>query len=193
MNLADRLTASRLVLAPVFFLIFMWGEALGLSGALCAIILILIFFLVELSDLLDGRAARRDGTVSAFGKLFDPFADVFARMTYFVCFAFTGIMPVWILLIILYREFSQLFLRQILAEKGVAMAARAGGKIKAFFYMLAGSFSLLSWSLPRFGILREYAAAISTVVFLLYLTAVLLAVLSFVDYFIQFRKLTKKS
>jgi CDP-diacylglycerol--glycerol-3-phosphate 3-phosphatidyltransferase len=193
MNLADRLTASRLFLAPLFFALFTWGESLGLGAAACSIALIVIFILVELSDLLDGQAARRNGTVSAFGKLFDPFADVFARMTYFVCFAFSGIMPVWILLIILYREFSQLFLRQILAEKGVAMAARSSGKIKAFFYMLAGAASLLAWSFPRLGLLPGAESALLLVVSILYYIAAFLAVASFADYLIQFRKLTKQS
>ena len=94
MNLADTLTASRLVMAPVFFVIYMWGGAMGLPPAASVAILWTIFVLIEVSDLLDGMAARAMKTVSGFGKLFDPFADVFARLTYFVCFAYTGIMQI---------------------------------------------------------------------------------------------------
>lgn len=191
MNLADRLTSSRLVLAPIFFVLFYWGGSIGLSPAACAIVLWALFAIIELTDLFDGRAARSKGTVSAFGKLFDPFADVFARITYFVCFAFSGIMPLWIFLIIVYREFCQLFLRQLLAERGIAMGARKGGKIKAVFYMLAGAASLLEWSLPRLGLFPSSASALEPIVFALYLAAAALSVGSFVDYFIQFRKLTK--
>lgn len=192
MNLADRLTSSRLVLAPIFFILFFWGAAMGLSPLLCVLALWLLFGAIELSDLLDGRAARSRGTVSAFGKLFDPFADVFARITYFVCFAFAGIMPLWIFLIIIYREFCQLFLRQLLAERGIAMAARKGGKIKAVFYMLAGAASLVLWSLPRLGLFPEAGQALNLLVLVLYVVAAALSVGSFVDYFIQFRKLVKQ-
>jgi CDP-diacylglycerol--glycerol-3-phosphate 3-phosphatidyltransferase len=194
MNLADRLTSLRLVLAPFFFIVFMWGSSFfGMSGILSAVVLCVLFVLVELSDLFDGMAARHNGTVSAFGKLFDPFADVFARITYFVCFASAGIMPVWILLIILYREFSQLFLRMLLAERGIAMGARPGGKIKAVFYMLAGAASLILWSLPRLGLFPGAVGGLSVAVFVLYVAAAVLAVGSFIDYILQFRKLTAKS
>lgn len=191
MNLADRLTSSRLVLAPFFFVVFFWGGSIGFSPAACAILLWVLFAVIELTDLFDGQAARSKGTVSAFGKLFDPFADVFARITYFICFAFSGIMPLWIFLIIIYREFCQLFLRQLLAERGIAMGARKGGKIKAVFYMLAGAASLVVWSLPRLGLFPGAAAALNGLVFALYVVAAALSVGSFIDYFIQFRKLTK--
>jgi CDP-diacylglycerol--glycerol-3-phosphate 3-phosphatidyltransferase len=192
MNLADRLTASRLVLAPLFFAVFMWGGDLGLGGPTTAVILAVLFTLIEVSDLLDGQAARNQGTVSSFGKLFDPFADVFARITYFVCFTLAGIMPAWILLVILYREFSQLFLRMLLAERGVAMAARPGGKVKAVFYMIAGAASLAYWCLLRFGWFPVDAQALLFGVRALYVAAAFLSVASFADYLIQFRKLTRK-
>jgi len=64
---------------------------------------------MELSDFVDGRLARRDNQVTAFGKLFDPFADVISRVTYFLAFASIGIMPLWVFLVVLYREFGILF------------------------------------------------------------------------------------
>jgi len=192
MNVADALTASRLFMAPIFFVVYMWGIAAGLPPVAAVIVLWLLFLLIELSDLLDGMAARSLKTVSAFGKLFDPFADVFARLTYFVGFAFTGIMPVWIFLIILYREFSQLFLRQLLAERGVAMGARSGGKIKAVFYMIAGGASLLLWSLRAMHLLPALDGVFGLSVFVLYCIAVVLSVGSFLDYIMQFRKIAAR-
>jgi len=189
MNLADKLTASRLVMAPIFFVIFMWGAPLGLSPQAAVALLWILFALIELSDLLDGMAARAMKTVSAFGKLFDPFADVFARLTYFVCFAYAGIMPLWIFLIIIYREFSQLFLRQLMAEMGVAMGARKGGKTKAVFYMLAGAASLVLWSLAALNWLPGAHDGLRIAVLSLYGIAAALSVGSFIDYVIQFRKL----
>ena len=135
-------------------------------------------------------AARAMKTVSGFGKLFDPFADVFARLTYFVCFAYTGIMPLWLFLVIMYREFCQLFLRQLLAEKGVAMGARKGGKTKAVFYMIAGAASLVLWSVRALGAFADAHASLSIAVFVLYCVAAALSVGSFLDYIVQFRKIT---
>jgi CDP-diacylglycerol--glycerol-3-phosphate 3-phosphatidyltransferase len=188
MNLADRLTSLRLFLAPIFFIVFLWGGALGQVSAV--ILLWALFVAMELSDLLDGKAARKQGTVSAFGKLFDPFADVIERMTYFVCFAFSGIMPLWALLLILYREFAQLFLRMVLSGRGIAMGARPGGKLKAVFYMLAGASSLLLDSFVRLGLAETAFPTMRTMIFILYVLAVALSLGSFVDYFLQFRKLT---
>ncbi len=189
MNLADALTASRLVMAPVFFVVYMWGGSMGLPPSASVAILWSLFVLIEVSDLLDGMAARAQKTVSGFGKLFDPFADVFARLTYFVCFSFTGIMPLWLFLIIMYREFCQLFLRQLLAEKGVAMGARKGGKTKAVFYMIAGAASLVLWSVRSLGAGVEYQSGLAVAVFILYCVAAILSVGSFLDYIIQFRKI----
>lgn len=177
-------------MAPVFFLFFMWGTSFGLKPVAVAILLWILFVLIELSDLFDGKVARGKGIVSSFGKLFDPFADVVSRVTYFICFAFVGIMPLWMLVIILYREFGQLFLRQILAERGIAMAARPGGKIKAFFYMLSGAASLFYWSIPRFNVLLGLEDALLVVVRVLYVIAVVLSVGSFIDYLFHFKKLT---
>lgn len=193
MNLADRITASRLAMAPVFFALFAWGAGLGLSRPAVSVLLWILFAAIELSDLLDGQAARARGTVSAFGKLFDPFADVFARLTYFLCFTLAGLMPAWILLVILYREFSQLFLRMLLAEKGIAMGARPGGKLKAVFYMLAGMVSLAAWTAPSFGLEAPAGGILAVATRVLYLVALFLSVGSFVDYLVQFRRLTGSS
>lgn len=190
MSHADRLTASRLFLAPLFFSLFMWGEKLGIPGIVVALLLVVLFVIIEVSDLLDGMVARNMGTVSSFGKLFDPFADVFARITYFVCFAWAGIMPLWILLVVLYREFGILFLRQILAVKGLAMGARPGGKAKAVLYMVVGALSLLYWILPRLGLSAGSADPIVRgALLVLYVAAALLSIISFIDYWLQFRKL----
>jgi len=188
MTLADRLTAARLVLAPLFFVAYRWGEAAG--QVFTVALLWTLFLAIEVSDLLDGQAARRQGTVSDYGKLFDPFADVIARITYFVCFASSGIMPVWALLVILYREFGQLFLRMMLAGKSVVMGASAGGKLKAVFYMVAGSASLVLDSMMRLELLPPAIPYARAAVYVLYCVAVILSVGSFADYLSRYRKLT---
>jgi CDP-diacylglycerol--glycerol-3-phosphate 3-phosphatidyltransferase len=186
MTLADKLTTIRLVLAPLFFIIYSWGAAFGQTIAV--VLLWALFIVIEVSDLFDGQAARRQGTVSDYGKVFDPFADVFARITYFVCFVSTGIMPVWALLVILYREFGQLFIRMILAGKKVMMGARSGGKLKAVFYMVAGSASLILDSVIRLELFVEVVPYARIVVYVLYCIAVVLSLASFADYLVHFRR-----
>jgi CDP-diacylglycerol---glycerol-3-phosphate 3-phosphatidyltransferase len=191
MTTADKLTASRLVLAPVFFAVYRAGALLApipYVAILCG-----LFIVIEVSDLFDGFAARSAGTVSDFGKLFDPYADVFARLSYFACFALDGIMPAWVFILVLYREFSINFLRLLLVQRGVAMGARPGGKFKSATYMVAGAVSLISVCMSRLGLLPSAAAPLSVAIYALYSLAALLALLSFVDYFIQFRKIIARS
>lgn len=191
MTVADKLTASRLVLAPVFFVAYR-SDAL-LAPIPYVAILWGLFLVIEVSDLFDGFAARSSGTVSDFGKLFDPYADVFARLTYFVCFMLDGIMPAWVFIIVLYREFSINFLRMLLVQRGVAMGARPGGKFKSATYMTAGAVSLVFVSITKLGLLPGFAAPLGVANYALYSLAALLSVLSFVDYFIQFRKIASRS
>jgi CDP-diacylglycerol---glycerol-3-phosphate 3-phosphatidyltransferase len=188
MSLADKLTASRLVLAPLFFAAYRLGGCVGPVPTVA--ILWLLFVVIEVSDLFDGLAARRTGTVGDFGKLFDPYADVFARITYFVCFALDGIMPAWVLVIILYRELSINFLRMLLAQRGIAMGARPGGKLKSAAYMVAGASSLILTSSRRLDLLAAFQRPFSIAIYVLYVLAAVLAIVSFADYFNQYRKLT---
>jgi CDP-diacylglycerol--glycerol-3-phosphate 3-phosphatidyltransferase len=191
MTTADKLTASRLVLAPVFFAVYRLGAAIPPVPYVA--ILWGLFLVIEVSDLFDGLAARSTGTVSDFGKLFDPYADVFARLTYFACFALDGIMPAWVFMLVLYREFSINFLRLLLVQRGVAMGARKGGKLKSATYMVAGSLSLIFVSIAKLGVLPSVSQPLSAALYAVYSLAALLAVVSFVDYFIQFRKITGRS
>ncbi len=190
MTKADKITMSRIFLAPIFFIIYIYH----IFPALPTIVLLwLLFTVIEVSDLLDGQVARAEKKVSDFGKLFDPFADVLARTTYFLCFAWSAIMPLWILLIILYREFSILFLRMILSSKGIAMGARPGGKLKAGTYMVSGTLALFHVSLEMLSVNFAWADALALVVQVGFIAAAFLSVASFIDYLVQFRKLMSGS
>jgi CDP-diacylglycerol--glycerol-3-phosphate 3-phosphatidyltransferase len=185
MTKADKITLSRIILAPVFFLVYFYSV---FSPVVSIVLLWILFIMIELSDYLDGKAARKYDEVSPFGKLFDPFADVIARVTYFVCFVASGIMPFWIFLVIIYREFGILFLRMLLSFKGIAMGARPGGKLKAVLYMTAGIVSLLYISIRDLQIFTSFQSGTQVAVTIIYILAVLVSVISFIDYFIQFKK-----
>jgi CDP-diacylglycerol--glycerol-3-phosphate 3-phosphatidyltransferase len=198
MTLADKVTSLRLILAPVFFVVYLlpgWFPAWsgGLASAVVPILWIL-FIISEITDLLDGKIARSRKEVSDFGKLYDPFADTLVRITYFLCFVLDGILPAALLLVVVYREFGILFLRVLMMKKGIAMGARKGGKIKAVTYMIAGFLALLAVSAARFGLDRFFPFPVSLFFCLkwaaqgVFVLSVLIAILSFGDYVLVYRK-----
>jgi CDP-diacylglycerol--glycerol-3-phosphate 3-phosphatidyltransferase len=193
MTIADWITASRVILAPVFFIFYMWGPAFGIAPMPLVILLWALFIIMELSDMFDGMAARASNAVSDFGKLFDPFADAFSRITYFFCFAFSGIMPLWMFLVIIYRDLIQLFIRQLAAVKGYSMAARLGGKLKAVFYVIAAGFSLILYSMRSLEISWAYDNLLQSLTLCIYFAAIIVTIGSVVDYFLQYKKIQKGS
>lgn len=102
------------------------------------IVLLTLFIVSEISDVADGFVARRYNQVTDLGKLMDPFADVIFRVTYFVCFAAVRWVPWWAVMIILWREYTIMFIRMLLIKEGTALAASVWGKLKAGFYFLTG-------------------------------------------------------
>ena len=137
MNLPNRLTVTRLVMTPLFFVIFFLVDLFpSFNPVLYAVLLVLFYGVMELTDLLDGKIARKRGLVTDLGKVLDPFADVICHLTFFTCFLAAGIMPVWAFIPILWREFSQSFTRMLMMGKGKAMAANIFGKAKTCLYAL---------------------------------------------------------
>jgi CDP-diacylglycerol--glycerol-3-phosphate 3-phosphatidyltransferase len=189
MTAADKVTSIRLILAPVFFTVYLLPRFFALpAGLLWVIMLWVLFIASEITDLLDGRIARARNEVSDFGKLFDPFADTLVRITYFLCFVLDSILPAPLLLIVLYREFSIQFLRNLLLKKGVVQGARNGGKLKAVAYMIAGAFALLAASAQRLGFDDRVFAILRTTSIVIFFISVILALISFFDYVSVYRK-----
>jgi CDP-diacylglycerol--glycerol-3-phosphate 3-phosphatidyltransferase len=197
MTLADKITSLRLILAPFFFILYLFPGSLSLfgplpAGSLGGVLpvagLWVLFIISEITDLVDGKVARRRREVSDFGKLFDPFADTLVRITYFLCFVVDGILPVLLLLVVLYREFGILFLRILMMKKGVAMGARKGGKLKALTYMLAGVAALLASTVTRLGLDPLLFSRLRFAAILIFLASVLISVFSFIDYARVYRR-----
>jgi CDP-diacylglycerol--glycerol-3-phosphate 3-phosphatidyltransferase len=187
-NIANALTSLRLVLSPIFFVFaFLPYWMPGRFGLVSTIALWIIFVLVEISDVLDGAVARSRGIVSDLGKLLDPFADVVSRLTYFLVFAAFNIMPVWMFVLIMYREVSIIFVRMMMMRDGVALAARKGGKTKAVMYAVSSGLGLLLLMHLRLGNLHGLMPALPWVVMGAFGVSVLLAWGSFIDYLIVLR------
>jgi CDP-diacylglycerol--glycerol-3-phosphate 3-phosphatidyltransferase len=171
-----------MVLAPAFFVVFFIPQWFGVFSLGSVIVLWALFLLIEFTDVFDGAIARGRGQVTDLGRLFDPFADVFCRLTYFVAFAVTGIMPVWIFMIIVYREFSITFLRLVVYKRGLALGARQGGKLKSVLYFLSAFASLAVVTMERADVLLQFRFHAGMTTIVLYMAAALLALLSFGDY-----------
>ena len=192
MSLADKITSLRLILAPFFFMLYLLPEYIPwLQDQLWVLVALwLLFIIIEGSDWLDGKIARLRNEVSDFGKLYDPFADTLVRITYFLCFVFTRILPVIPLLVILFREFGILFLRILMMKKGIVMGARRGGKLKAVSYMFTGLLCLLSVSIERLGFL-SLVPPLRQAASIIFILSMIIAALSFIDYFIVYLKAGK--
>jgi CDP-diacylglycerol--glycerol-3-phosphate 3-phosphatidyltransferase len=205
MTIADKVTSIRIILAPVFFVIYMlpvFNPPFGLSRTLFSAegveffhkfrwtvpVLWFIFVVSEITDMIDGKLARGRNEVSDFGKLYDPFADTLVQVTNFLCFVMDGILPVILFLPLLYREFSVLFIRNLMLRKGVAMGARMGGKIKTVVYIASGALALLAASLKRLGQTGAIFGWIRIAAIALFFAGVVLAIISFFEYTSLYRK-----
>lgn len=188
MTLADKVTSIRLVLAPVFFVVYLLPVWFPIETAWTVPVLWTLFIVSELTDLLDGKIARSRNEVSDFGKLYDPLSDTLVRITYFLCFVVDGILPAALLLIVLYREFGILFLRTLMMKRGIAMGARSGGKIKAVAYMIAGVVALMASSVSRLGLGESLFSILKTSAVILFCISVVLSLTSLLDYILVYRK-----
>ena len=199
MTLADKVTSVRLILAPAFFVVYLLPgvissflalpAGLPVGAAWSVPVLWVIFVVSEITDMLDGLIARKRAEVSDFGKLFDPFADTLTQISYFLCFVIDGILPPLLFLAVLYREFSMLFVRNLMLRKGIAQGARLGGKIKTVTYILAGGLALLASSLARLGLGGELFGYVVLAARAVFGFSVIMAIVSFLDYIRLYRKL----
>lgn len=182
MTLASKVTFLRIILSPVFFIFFMLLEFAGEEKIFIIILLWLIFIIIELSDLFDGILARKMKEESQLGKILDPFADSFSRLTYFICFSGIKIMPLWILLILVYRDLTVSFFRIYLSKKGFLHGSRWSGKIKAWIYAFAGISGMLYISFKKLLIFSNLIDMFSFIKDIIFILCAGVAIFSVFDY-----------
>ncbi len=187
MNLPTAFTIARLVLAPVFFGLYMAARSgsVGLFVALGA-----VFLLIEASDLLDGYLARTLRMESETGKVLDPLADSVSRLTYFICFAGSGFLPLWILLILVYRDVGVSYVRILASHRGVMLGARLSGKVKAWVYGFSGAAGILVFSMRALGWWPGARWVIYPAAFWLFVACAMVALWSLVDYGFSLKKVS---
>lgn len=176
MNLANKLTTLRVVLIP-FFVYFQlsdisWGSYAALG----------IFIVASLTDMLDGYIARSRNLVTDFGKFMDPLADKLLVCSALICFVQQHILPAWMVIIIVTREFIISGFRLIAAQQGVVIAAGIWGKLKTVFQMLMIIMLILKVENYVFGMVTQVVIWI----------CLALTIISLVDYIIRNRQVISK-
>ncbi len=144
MSIALYLTLARVVMSPIFLVVYLYHESFGINLLLLPYLLILLLGLSELSDLFDGFFARRKNQVTDLGKILDPMADSIFRLSVFLTFTQGLIkLPLLLVCVFLYRDTIISTLRTVCALRGVALAARLSGKIKAVIQAVIALFILV--------------------------------------------------
>lgn len=187
MNLPNKLTVFRIILIPVFMLLLAlplgWGTLtlLGATMPLSHLLAAIVFIVAALTDLADGKIARKYHLVTNFGKFADPLADKLLVMTALIFFVQFGWVPAWIVSIIVIRELAITGLRTLIVENnGKVLAAAMPGKIKTTTQMIAIIFFLL-----HDVIFEAFNIPFATIMIWI---ALIFTIYSGVDYFYQNRQ-----
>ena len=173
MNLPNKLTVLRVILIPFFVAALM---AQGGTNETMRIVAVVIFIVASLTDLLDGKIARKYNLVTNFGKFMDPLADKLLVCSALICFIELGQVPAWMVILIISREFIISGFRLVASDNGVVIAASYWGKFKTAFQMIA--IVLLIFNIP----------ALSVVTQICLWSALILTIVSLVDYLIKNHK-----
>lgn len=132
MSIALMLTLSRILLGPLFVVLYLYYERMGFTLLSLPYVLLCLTLLSEVSDVFDGLLARRYNKVTDLGKLLDPMADSIFRLSVFLAFTQGVIqLPLLLVCIFFYRDIVISTLRALCGLRGFALAARLSGKIKA--------------------------------------------------------------
>lgn len=152
MNLPNKLTVLRVLMVP-FFVLFMLTDLGGVANKWIALA---IFVVASLTDLLDGKIARKYNLVTNFGKFMDPLADKLLVCSAMICLIKKGSLAAWIVIVIIAREFIISGFRLVASDNGIVIAASYWGKFKTVFQMamvivlimdLGGAFDVIGQAL----------------------------------------------
>ena len=167
MNLPNKLTTFRVILIP-FFVFFMLAPYMtGINHYIAAA----IFIVASLTDLLDGKIARKYNLVTNFGKFMDPLADKLLVCSALICFEELDKLPAWMVIIIIAREFIISGFRLVAADNDIVIAASYWGKFKTVSQM----FMLIL-------LIADLGGAINMIAQVLIWVSLVLTIVSLIDY-----------
>jgi CDP-diacylglycerol---glycerol-3-phosphate 3-phosphatidyltransferase len=176
MNLANKLTISRIVLAGIFILF------LFIRGPGAKFMALAIFMAACITDYYDGYIARRTNSVTSFGKLMDPIADKILVLGAFLAFVQMNVIPAWTVIIIITREFVITGIRILALSQKKVLAAESGGKHKTVSQMVAVIAMLIFLIIRDMGLGFRHIQVFETGVYLLMLITVGMTLTSGVSY-----------
>ncbi len=192
MSIALILTLSRILLGPIFLVVYLYSQDLDIRLAVLPYILLVLAGISELSDAFDGALARKQNKVTDLGKLLDPMADSIFRLSVLLAFTQGAIqLPLLLVCVFFYRDIIISTLRTLCALRGIALAARLSGKIKAVIQATVVFFILILMVPYSLGCLDlQLLQAIS---FYSVLTAAIYTLYSGAEYIFANRKYIKKA
>lgn len=167
MNLPNKLTIVRVCLSPFFVAALLFDHGNNYTMRIVANVL---FIIASLTDLFDGKIARKYNMVTNFGKFMDPLADKLLVCSALICLIELGQLAAWVVIVIISREFIISGFRLVAADNGVVIAASYWGKFKTTFQMIA--VILLIFDIPALRMVANITVVI----------AVALTIISLVDY-----------
>ena len=172
MNLPNKLTIFRVILIIPFIILLLGGNEgwFGPNVLLPNLAALVVFVAASLTDLLDGKIARKYNLVTNFGKFMDPLADKLLVCSALICLVDMKRIPAWVVIVIISREFIISGFRLIASDNGVVIAASYWGKVKTVAQMIMTI--LLIADLP----------ALQTVTWIVTAAAVVLTIISLADY-----------
>ena len=167
MNLPNKLTVLRVCMIPFFVVMLLLN---GGENQTYRYIAAAIFIVASLTDMLDGKIARKYNLVTNFGKFIDPLADKLLVCSALICLVDLKQLPAWMVIVIISREFIISGFRLVASDNGIVIAASYWGKFKTTFQMI--SVILLIVRIPALTVLTQICVW----------TALVLTVISLVDY-----------
>jgi len=170
MNLPNKLTVLRVIMIPFFVAALLYD---GGANQNMRYVAAAIFIIASLTDLLDGKIARKYNLVTNFGKFMDPLADKLLVCSALICMIELRELPAWMVIIIISREFIISGFRLVASDNGVVIAASYWGKFKTTFQMIG--VVLLIFHIP----------ALTMVTTIVVWIALALTVISLVDYIVK--------
>ena len=170
MNLPNKLTILRVIMIPFFVAALLYDGGANQNMRYVAAAL---FIIASLTDMLDGKIARKYNLVTNFGKFMDPLADKLLVCSALICMIELRQLPAWMVIIIISREFIISGFRLVASDNGVVIAASYWGKFKTTFQMIG--VVLLIFNIP----------ALSTLTTIIVWIALALTVISLVDYIVK--------
>lgn len=171
MNLPNKITMVRIFMIPFFII------ALLIDFPYHEIIAVALFVIASVTDTVDGHLARSRNLITDFGKFMDPLADKLLVSSAFICLVEMQMIPSWVVIVIIAREFAITGLRTLAASDGVVIAASKWGKAKTISQMIAIIALLLAnWPVLAFPALLLFGNIMIYV-------ALLLTLISGIDYF----------